>query len=89
MTSGFEFLGFRFVMHWDGRYGYGPRVEIPKAADCAATIKVRVVLPRGGEVGRDEMAKVALARKLAVVLHQMMRSTERFLPTGRPEAVVS
>lgn len=34
-------------------------------------------------------AKVALARKLAVVLHQMMRSAERFLPIGRPAAVVS
>ncbi|CAH2405059.1 hypothetical protein [Mesorhizobium escarrei] len=35
MTSRFEFLGFRFVMHWDRRYSYGPRVEIPntKAAD--------------------------------------------------------
>ncbi|WP_287298072.1 reverse transcriptase domain-containing protein [Mesorhizobium sp.] len=31
MTEGFEFLGFRFGMHWDRRYGYGPRVEIPKA----------------------------------------------------------
>lgn len=30
MTSGFEFLGFRFVMHWDRRYGCGPPVEIPK-----------------------------------------------------------
>ncbi|WP_292573849.1 hypothetical protein [Mesorhizobium sp.] len=24
MTEGFEFLGFRFIMHWDKRYGYGP-----------------------------------------------------------------
>lgn len=31
MTEGFEFLGFRFSVHWDKRYGYGPRVEIPKA----------------------------------------------------------
>ncbi|MER8482496.1 hypothetical protein [Mesorhizobium sp. M1322] len=28
MTEGFELLGFRFGMHWDKRYGYGPRVEI-------------------------------------------------------------
>ncbi|ESY27750.1 transposase [Mesorhizobium sp. LNJC384A00] len=27
-------------------------------------------------------AKIALASKLAVVLHQMMRSAERFVPTG-------
>ncbi|ESZ53856.1 hypothetical protein X727_33675 [Mesorhizobium sp. L103C119B0] len=43
MTSGFEFLGFRFVMHWDRRYGYGPRVEIPKtkAADLRWKVKAR------------------------------------------------
>lgn len=31
VTDGFEFLGFHVTMHWDKRYGYGPRVEIPKA----------------------------------------------------------
>jgi RNA-directed DNA polymerase len=31
MTEGFEFLGFHVGMRWDKRYGYGPRVEIPKA----------------------------------------------------------
>ena len=31
MTEGFEFLGFRFGMRWDKRYGYFPRVQIPKA----------------------------------------------------------
>ena len=43
MTNGFEFLGFRFVMHWDERYGYGPRVEIPKAkaADLRRKVKAR------------------------------------------------
>jgi len=43
MTDGFEFLGFRFVMHWDKRYGYGPRVEIPKAraADLRRKVKDR------------------------------------------------
>ena len=41
VTTGFEFLGFRFGMHWDKRYGYGPRVEIPKAkaADLRRKIK--------------------------------------------------
>ena len=33
-------------------------------------------------------AKVALARKLAVVLHQMMRSGTAFSPTGQPVAAV-
>lgn len=31
MTYGFEFLGFHLAMRWDQRYGYGPRVQIPKA----------------------------------------------------------
>ncbi|MFL5283864.1 MAG: reverse transcriptase domain-containing protein [Rhodopila sp.] len=30
VTDGFEFLGFHVTMRWDKRYGYGPRVEIPK-----------------------------------------------------------
>ena len=41
MTDGFEFLGFHVVMRWDKRYGYFPRVEIPKAkvADLRHRIK--------------------------------------------------
>jgi retron-type reverse transcriptase len=41
MTDGFEFLGFHVTMQWDKRYGYGPRVEIPKAgaADLRRTVK--------------------------------------------------
>lgn len=31
VTGGFEFLGFHVAMRWDKRYGYFPRVEIPKA----------------------------------------------------------
>jgi RNA-directed DNA polymerase len=30
VTEGFEFLGFHVAMRWDKRYGYFPRVEIPK-----------------------------------------------------------
>ena len=43
MTDGFEFLGFRFGMHWDKRYGYGPRVQIPKvkAKDLRRNVKQR------------------------------------------------
>jgi len=41
MTDGFEFLGFRFGMHWDKRYGYGPRVEIPKAKAANLRRKVK------------------------------------------------
>lgn len=41
VTRGFEFLGFHVTMRWDKRYGYGPRVEIPKAkaADLRRRIK--------------------------------------------------
>ncbi|MEM9440013.1 MAG: group II intron reverse transcriptase/maturase [Pseudomonadota bacterium] len=31
MEHGFEFLGFHVHMRWDRRFGYCPRVEIPKA----------------------------------------------------------
>ena len=31
VKDGFEFLGFHVTMRWDKRYGYFPRVEIPKA----------------------------------------------------------
>lgn len=41
MTDGFEFLGFHVNMQWDRRFGYYPRVEIPKAqvADLRYRIK--------------------------------------------------
>jgi RNA-directed DNA polymerase len=46
MTEGFEFLGFRFGMHWDKRYGYGPRVEIPKAKAANLRRKVKRLTKR-------------------------------------------
>ncbi len=30
LTQGFEFLGHRVRLRWDKRYGYWPRVEVPK-----------------------------------------------------------
>jgi RNA-directed DNA polymerase len=30
LTEGFEFLGYRIRLRWDPRYGYTPRLEIPK-----------------------------------------------------------
>ena len=41
VTDGFEFIGFYVAMRWDKRYGYGPRVEIPKskAGDLRRTVK--------------------------------------------------
>ena len=40
MTEGFEFLGFHVKMQWDSRFGYYPRVEIPKAQ--AADLRYRI-----------------------------------------------
>ncbi|WP_245451203.1 group II intron reverse transcriptase/maturase [Borborobacter arsenicus] len=61
MTDGFEFLGFRFVMHWDKRYGYGPRVEIPKAkaADLRRKVKART---------GTSAARCSLASKLQEII---------------------
>ena len=50
ITDGFEFLGFRFVMQWDKRYGYGPRVEIPKAK--AVDLRRKVKRQRGKPIIR-------------------------------------
>ena len=40
VTDGFEFLGLHVTMRWDKRYGYFPRVEVPKAK--AADLRRRV-----------------------------------------------
>lgn len=66
----------------------GVRVALYEAANVMLTRPVKgsawkfwalAVAKRAGK----RKAKDALARKLAVVLHQMMRCAERFLPTGR------
>jgi RNA-directed DNA polymerase len=41
VTDGFEFLGFHVTMRWNERYGYGPRVEIPKAKAVDLRRKVK------------------------------------------------
>ncbi|MGX9120938.1 group II intron maturase-specific domain-containing protein [Mesorhizobium sp. BHbsci] len=72
MTSGFEFLGFRFVMHWDRRYGYGPRVEIPKtkAADLRWKVKART---------GTSSARCSLASKLQE-LNPILRGWANYYP---------
>ena len=57
MTDGFDFLGFRFVMQWDKRYGYGPRVEIPKAKAADLRRKVKMLT-------RGNTARCSLGHKL-------------------------
>lgn len=53
VTQGFEFLGFHVTMRWDKRYGYGPRVEIPKAkaADLRRKVKLRTTLNTARSLG--------------------------------------
>ncbi|WP_247750761.1 MULTISPECIES: hypothetical protein [unclassified Rhizobium] len=46
VTEGFEFLGLRFGAHWDKRYGYGPRVEIPKAKAVNLRHKAKQLMQR-------------------------------------------
>ncbi|MDW9714492.1 group II intron reverse transcriptase/maturase [Sinorhizobium meliloti] len=60
MTEGFEFLGFRFSAHWDQRYGYGPRVEIPKAKAANLRHKVKQLTQR-------DSISVSLGEKLRKV----------------------
>jgi Reverse transcriptase (RNA-dependent DNA polymerase) len=44
VTDGFEFLGFHVTMRWDKRYGFFPRVEVPKTK--AADLRRKVIPPR-------------------------------------------
>lgn len=46
LTQGFEFLGFHVTMRWDKRYGYGSRVEIPKAKAADLRRKVKQLTKR-------------------------------------------
>jgi RNA-directed DNA polymerase len=57
VKDGFEFLGFHVTMRWDQRYGYFPRVEIPKAtiADLRHRIK---------QLTRSDTTWCALGQKL-------------------------
>ncbi len=46
MERGFEFLGFHVHMRWDRRYGYCPRIEIPKAKASDLRYKVKRMTAR-------------------------------------------
>jgi RNA-directed DNA polymerase len=46
LTDGFEFLGFRVRMRWDRRFGYYPRVEVPKAKAADLRYKVKQLTGR-------------------------------------------
>jgi RNA-directed DNA polymerase len=57
VTDGFEFLGFHVTMRWDKRYGYGPRVEIPKAKAADLRRKVKLLTA-------SSTTQVSLGKKL-------------------------
>jgi len=57
VTDGFEFLGFHVTMRWNKRYGYGPRVEIPKAKAAALRRMVK-------QLTRSNTTFVSLSTKL-------------------------
>jgi hypothetical protein len=59
MATGFDFLGFRFSLHWDKRRGFGSRVEIPKAKAADLRRKVK------------ELTRGATLRSLADLLQEL------------------
>lgn len=51
LTDGFQFLGHRVRVRWDPRYGYTPRVEIPKAKQKELRYRVKKL------TGRDRIGR--------------------------------
>lgn len=46
VTEGFQFLGHRVRMRWDARYGWTPRLEIPKHKQAELRYKVKQLTHR-------------------------------------------
>ena len=46
LTEGFEFLGHRVRMRWDTRYGWTPRIEVPKEKVANLRYKVKQLTGR-------------------------------------------
>ncbi|MDH5320736.1 MAG: group II intron reverse transcriptase/maturase [Nitrospira sp.] len=46
LTEGFEFLGHRVRMRWDTRYGWTPRIEVPKEKVADLRYKVKQLTGR-------------------------------------------
>ena len=57
LTDGFEFLGHRVRLRWDPRFGYTPRVEIPKAKQSDLRYRVK-------QLTRRNRALLSLSRQL-------------------------
>ena len=47
LTEGFEFLGHRIRLRWDDRWGYWPRVEIPKEKARDLCYRIKQLTNRG------------------------------------------
>jgi len=60
LTDGFDFLGHRVKLYWDDRYGWTPRVEIPKAKTADLRYRVKRLTGRS-----------TLTRSLAALLEEL------------------
>lgn len=72
---------------------HGVRVALYEAANVILTRPVKASTLKDCAVALSrragmKKAKVALARKLSMVLHHLLKTGERFSPTGRPTAAV-
>ena len=54
LKDGFEFLGFHFGAHWNKRYGFGTRVQIPKAKAADLRHRVKQLTRHNTHVSLDE-----------------------------------
>ena len=57
LTEGFEFLGHRIRLRWDDRWGYWPRVEIPKEKVRDLCYRIKQLTNRG-HTGRSFQAVI-------------------------------
>ena len=64
LTEGFQFLGHRVRMYWDERYGWTPRIEIPK--EKVADLKYKVKQLTGRSTTQWSLAQ--LLQKLNPIL---------------------
>lgn len=64
LTDGFEFLGFRVSLRWDRRFGYYPRIEVPKANAADLRYKVKQLTRRNS----TRLSLAAMLQRLNPIL---------------------
>lgn len=64
LTDGFEFLGHRVRMRWDTRYGWTPRIEVPKEKVADLRYKVKQLTGRA----TTPLSLIELLQKLNPIL---------------------